>query len=50
MNANIWLVVTVVLVVFSLILAVMDRTLLTPMYLLVLAIVVMLGTSVKWPW
>ena len=50
MNANIWLVVTVVLVVLSLILAVMDRTLLTPMYLLVLAIVVMLGTSVKWPW
>ena len=50
MNANIWLVVTVVLVVLSLILAVMDRSLLSPMYLLVLAIVVMLGTSVKWPW
>ena len=50
MNANIWLVVTVVLVVLSLILAVMDRSLLSPLYLLVLAIVVMLGTSVKWPW
>ena len=50
MNANIWLIVTVVLVVLSLILAVMDRSFLSPMYLLVLAIVVMLGTSVKWPW
>jgi hypothetical protein len=50
MNANIWLIVTVVLVVLSLILAVMDRSFLSPMYLLVLAIVVMLGTSVKFPW
>jgi hypothetical protein len=50
MNANVWLIVTVVLVVLSLILAVMDRSLLSPLYLLVLAIVVMLGTSVKWPW
>ena len=50
MNANIWLIVTVVLVVLSLVLAVMDRSFLSPMYLLVLAIVVMLGTSVKFPW
>ena len=50
MNANIWLIVTLVLVVLSLVLAVMDRSFLSPMYLLVLAIVVMLGTSVKFPW
>ncbi len=51
MNANnIWLIVTVVLVVLSVILAIMDRSFLSPMYLLVLAIVVMLGTSVKFPW
>ncbi len=50
MNANIWLIVTVVLVVLSVILALMDRSFLSPMYLLVLAIVVMLGTNVKFPW
>ncbi len=50
MNANVWLIVTVVLVVLSLILALMDRSFLSPMYLLVLAIVVMLGTNVKFPW
>ena len=47
---NPWLIVTLVLVVLSLILAVMDRSFLSPMYLLVLAIVVMLGTNVKFPW
>jgi hypothetical protein len=50
MNANIWLIVILVLVVMSVILAIMDRSFLSPMYLLVLAIVVMLGTSVKFPW
>ena len=47
---NPWLIVTLVLVVLSLILAVMDRSFLSPTYLLLLAIVVMLGTNVKWPW
>ena len=32
------------------ILAIMDRSFLSPMYLLVLALVVMVGTSVKFPW
>ena len=50
MNANIWLIVILVLVVMSVILAIIDRSFLSPMYLLVLAIVVMLGTSVKFPW
>ncbi len=50
MNANVWTIVVAVLVVLSLILAVMDRTLLSPMYLLVLALVVMVGTNVKSPW
>ena len=50
MNANIWLIVILVLVVMSVILAIIDRSFLSPMYLLVLAIVVMLGTSVKSPW
>ena len=50
MNANIWLIVTLVLVVMSVILAIVDRSFLSPTYLLVLAIVVMLGTSVKFPW
>jgi hypothetical protein len=45
-----WLVVVLVLVALSLILAVMDRAFLQPMYLLVLALVVMLGTNVKFPW
>jgi hypothetical protein len=47
---NPWFVVVLVLIALSLILAIMERTLLQPMYLLVLAIVVMLGTNVKFPW
>jgi hypothetical protein len=50
MNANIWLIVVIVLVVLSVILSIMDRSFLSPMYLLVLALVVMIGTSVKFPW
>jgi hypothetical protein len=50
MNANIWLIVVVVLVVLSVILAIVDRSFLSAMYLLVLALVVMVGTSVKFPW
>lgn len=50
MNTNPWLIVILVLVALSLILAVMDRSFLSPMYLLVLALVVMVGTSVKFPW
>jgi uncharacterized membrane protein len=50
MNANIWLIITVVLIVLSVILAIMDRSFLSPMYLLVLALVVMVGASVKFPW
>jgi hypothetical protein len=47
---NPWLIVILVLIALSLILAVMDRSFLSPMYLLVLALVVMVGTSVKFPW
>jgi hypothetical protein len=50
MNANVWLIVVVVLVVLSVILAIVDRSFLSPTYLLVLALVVMVGTSVKFPW
>jgi len=50
MNANIWLIITVVLIVLSVILAIMDRSFLSSMYLLVLALVVMVGASVKFPW
>ena len=50
MNANIWLIVVVALVVLSIILSVPDRSFLSPMYLLVLALVVMVGTSVKFSW
>ncbi len=50
MNANVWLIVTLVLIALSIILAIMDRSLLSPMYLLVLALVVMVGTNVKFPW
>ena len=50
MNMNPWLIVILVLIALSLILAVMDRSFLSPMYLLVLALVVMVGTSVKFPW
>ena len=47
---NPWLIVILVLIALSLVLAVMDRSFLSPMYLLVLALVVMVGTSVKFPW
>jgi hypothetical protein len=50
MNANVWLIVTIVLIGLSIVLAIMDRSLLSPMYLLVLALVVMVGTNVKFPW
>ena len=50
MKMNPWLIVILGLIALSLILAVMDRSLLSPMYLLVLALVVMVGTSVKFPW
>ena len=50
MNANVWLIVTLVLIGLSIVLAIMDRSLLSPMYLLVLALVVMIGTNVKFPW
>jgi hypothetical protein len=50
MNAKVWLIVTIVLIALSIILAIMDRSLLSPMYLLVLALVVMIGTNVKFPW
>ena len=45
MNANVWLIVVVVLVALFVILAIMDRSFLSPMYLSVLALVVMVGTS-----
>ena len=47
---NPWFIVVLVLVALSLILAIMNRSLLQPMYLLVLALVVMLGTNTKFPW
>jgi hypothetical protein len=47
---NPWGVVVLVLVALSIILAIMDRSLLQPLYLLVLALVVMLGTNAKLPW
>jgi hypothetical protein len=50
MNMNPWLIVIIVLIVLSVVLAIMDRSFLSPMYLLVLALVVMVGTSVKFPW
>lgn len=46
---NIWAIIVVVLALLSVILAVMDRSFLNPVYLLVLAIVVMLGTGAKFP-
>jgi hypothetical protein len=45
-----WHIVVLVLVALSLILAIMDRSFLQPMYLLVLALVVMYGTNTKFPW
>ena len=50
MKPNVWLIVTLVLIGLSILLAIMDRSLLSPMYLLVLALVVMVGTNVKSPW
>jgi hypothetical protein len=50
MNMNPWLIVIIVLIVLSVVLAIMGRSFLSPMYLLVLALVVMVGTSVKFPW
>ena len=50
MKPNVWLIVTLVLIGLSIVLAIMDRSLLSPMYLLVLALVVMIGTNVKFPW
>jgi len=45
-----WQIVALVLIVLSLILAITDRQILQPMYLLVLALVVMYGTNTKFPW
>ena len=50
MKPNVWLIITLVLIGLSIVLAIMDRSLLSPIYLLVLALVVMVGTSVKFPW
>ncbi len=50
MKPNVWLIITLVLIALSIVLAIMDRSLLSPMYLLVLALVVMVGTSIKFPW
>ena len=50
MKPNVWLIITLVLIGLSIVLAIMDRSLLSPMYLLVLALVVMVGTNVKFPW
>jgi hypothetical protein len=47
---NPWLVVVLVLIALSLILALVDRAFLQPVYLLVLALVVMVGTNTKLPW
>jgi hypothetical protein len=49
MNANVWQIVAIALVALSIILAIMDRTLLSPLYLLVLALVVIVGASVRFP-
>jgi hypothetical protein len=49
MNANVWQVVAIVLVALSIVLAIMDRSLLSPIYLLVLALVVIVGASVRFP-
>ena len=47
---NPWFIAVLVLVALSLVLAIMDRTLLQPMYLLVLALVIMVGSNAKFPW
>jgi hypothetical protein len=49
MNANVWQIVAIALIALSIILAIMDRTLLSPLYLLVLALVVIVGASVRFP-
>jgi hypothetical protein len=43
-------IVVLVLVALSVILAIADRAILQPVYLLVLALVVMYGTNTKFPW
>jgi hypothetical protein len=45
-----WQLLSLVLIALSLILAIVDRAILQPMYLLVLALVVMYGTNTKFPW
>jgi hypothetical protein len=45
-----WQIVALVLVALSVILAIADRAILQPIYLLVLALVVMYGTKTKFPW
>ena len=45
-----WVIVALVLLVLSVIISVMDRSFLTPTYLAVLAIAVMLGSGAKFPW
>ena len=45
-----WQLISLVLIALSLILAIVDRAILQPMYLLVLALVVMYGTNTKFPW
>jgi hypothetical protein len=45
-----WQIVALVLIVLSVILAIVDRAILQPLYLLVLALVVMYGTNTKFPW
>jgi hypothetical protein len=45
-----WQLISLVLIALSLILAIADRAILQPMYLLVLALVVMYGANTKFPW
>ena len=45
-----WQIVALVLIALSVILAIADRAILQPMYLLVLALVVMYGSDTKLPW
>ena len=49
MNANVWQIIAIALVALSIVLAIMDRSLLSPVYLLVLALVVIVGASVRFP-
>ena len=50
MKPGTWAIVALVLVVLSVIISVVDRSFLTPTYLAVLAIAVMLGSGAKFPW